>query len=264
MRIPSIPLRITLVSLAVTALAISAPALAQATSNSDRLFNSFIEDAVIVDNQWWEGRLEYQDPEFADITVLNGLAAFRPWKRIEVGARVGFGDSDVENSTLDGSGATDLDGWVKYFFGASEEGTEFAVGSVVTLPTGDDSAFLGADAFALSAFGTLRRQFNRVILSAHAGVQFNEDGQIGLVELEGETAPLGGVAVIWPTSDRLSLVGEATLRGERFEGQDSDVRILAGVNWRRFKRGILRGAVAFGLDDGAPDLQVIAGYAANF
>ena len=45
---------------------------------------------------------------------------------------------------------------------------------------------------------------------------------------------------------------------------DSDTRLLGGINWRLANRGMFRGAVALGLDDGAPDFQLLLGYAHEF
>ena len=143
--------------------------------------------------------------------------------------------------------------------------TEFAVGGVFTVPTGDDTAGLGTDAFAASLFGTVRHRLPNAILSAHAGFRLNEDGQIlGGSELDGENSGLLGFGLIFPASDKLAFVAELDYEGKRFSGGDSDIRILGGANWRPFNTGQLRAALAFGLSDGAPDVQLLAGYAANF
>jgi hypothetical protein len=82
--------------------------------------------------------------------------------------------------------------------------------------------------------------------------------------LQGKTTPILGAGVIFPSSDRISWVGELKYAGKRFEGLDDDIRILGGVNWRVQSRGMFRGAITFGLSDGSPDYQVLAGYAFNF
>ena len=61
------------------------PALAQTgstgkpTSGSDRLFLAFIEDATLVDGQWWEVQVETADFDAFDANVIRGVAAFQPW-----------------------------------------------------------------------------------------------------------------------------------------------------------------------------------------
>lgn len=236
-----------------------------APADSDRLFLAFAEDATLVRSQWWEGQVVLLDSDFVDAALFGAQAAFQPWKNIEVGGRVGFGSTDTPAGFADGSGATDLDVWGKYDFGPHQD-NRFAVGGVVTVPTGDDAAGLGFDAFAVSGFGAVRHQGNGYVLTGHAGIQVNGDGRLfgSTVDLDGQLAPFVGGGVIYATSNELSLVGEFVWRGERFDGADDDARIFGGVNWRVSRRGIVRGGIGFGLTDGAPDTQVIAGYAADF
>jgi hypothetical protein len=258
----------------LTSLLIPVVALAQTeqssegTSSSERLFHSFVEDATIVDNQWWEAQVEYADGDTHDLLILRGVATFNPWKNIEIGARVGFGSSDASGDNPDGSGATDLDAWGKYHFGKAGEAAEFAVGAMVTIPTGDEAAGLGDDSFAVGAFGAMRYEWDRFVFSAHAGVRLNADGKEftaeGSSELKGDVSPMAGVGVFFPFSDVVTFVGELNYEGKRFEERDTDIRALGGLNWRVSNRGIVRGAVSLGLTDGAEDAQIIVGYAVNF
>ena len=66
--------------------------------------------------------------------------------------------------------------------------------------------------------------------------------------------------------DELSVSGiaELTFDGGRLENSDDILRLLGGINWRIGARSNLRGALTFGLDDGAYDAQLLAGYAAQF
>jgi hypothetical protein len=242
----------------------NAPAVARPTSSTDRLFLGFAEDATLVERQWWEGQAGAADGDFVDANYLRGVVAFQPWVDVEVGGRVGFGETDAPNG-VDGSGATDLDVWGKYHLGGSEE-TEFAVGGSVTVPTGDETAGLGSDAFGASAFGSMRYRLQRLILSAHAGLRMNGDGRRldETVDRDGETAPMAGAGLIWPFSDRFAGVGELNYEDGRLEGDDSISRALGGLNWNPGGNSTVRAAVAFGLSDGAPDAELTLGYAAQF
>lgn len=235
------------------------------TSSTDRLFLNFIEDATVVNNQWWEGQVELVDGEVVDATLLRGIVAFRPWMDIEVGGRVGFGETDAPGTIPDGTGATDLDAWAKYYFNNGDGNTEFAVGAIVTIPTGDDSEGLGNDAFAAGVFGAMRYRLGIGIATGKVGVRKNGDGrQFGSPEVDGEVSPSLGVGLIAPWTDRVSFVAEVNWEAKRFEGGDADTRVLGGINWRAAGRGIVRAAVAVGLTDGAPDTQLNAGYAYTF
>ena len=101
----------------------------------------------------------------------------------------------------------------------------------------------------------------RSVLQGIAGLNDVADR---FVNVDGKTSLFGGVGAIIPFADNITVVGELTFEGERFDNADDDVRILGGVNWHSFNRGMLRGAVTVGLSDGAPDAQLTVGYAAHF
>jgi hypothetical protein len=242
----------------------SAPA-ARTAVRMDRLFLNFVEDATIVNRQWWEGQAEYSDSDLIDTILLRGVAAFQPMANLELGGRVGFGTTDTPSGFPEGTGATDLDLWGKYYFGTPGSSTEFAAGAIVTVPTGDDTAGLGFDSFGVGAFGSLRYNAKRMILTGKIGLRMNGDGSIlGSGDIDGDTSASVGAGVIWPWNQKVGLVGEINYEDGRFEGADSDSRALAGIQCGLGQDGLLRGAVSFGLSDGAPDFQVLAGYATMF
>jgi len=234
------------------------------TSSADRLYLNFIEDGTIVEHQWWEGDLVFSDGEVVDARLLNGIVAFQPWRNLELGARVGFGKTDGRGAVPDGTGATDLDVWLKYRFPPGTR-TEFTVGTVLTVPTGDESAGLGADAFGISLFGAMRYRFRRFVFSGNLGAQFNDDGRVlgSGIDLSGQTAPFVGAGAMFFISDQVTILGEATWHKARFEEVDNQSEVLGGINWHLSPRGILRGAISFGLTDASPDVTYLAGYAFN-
>jgi hypothetical protein len=246
----------------------SAATPAGPATSDDRLFQAFAEDAVIVPNQWWEGSLEFSSYgsawNNADITALMLNAAFRPLDRLEVGGRVGFASSSVDGDYDDGSGATDLDVWGKWHFGTKSERTSFVLGALATVPTGDNSAGLGFDAFNLEGFGALRYRMSEAIFGTHFGFRMNGDGEILGSDLDGQVSALFGVAVIFPLSNKVGLIGEMNVESERWDGADSESSVLFGVNWRPMNRGIVRAGVTVGLSDAAPDAQLTVGYAYTF
>lgn len=264
--------------LAVTCLCVAMPASAQmggnttrTTSGQDRLFLSFAEEAATVPHQWWEAQVEFVDGDPIDATLVRGVVALQPIQNLEVGGRVGFGSTSAPGNLPDGSGATDLDLWAKWHLGAVNAQTEFALGALATVPTGDDSAGLGNDSFDIQGFGSVRFRTDQLILSGTAGVRANGDGQrfggnaapFGF-ETDGKTSVLLAAGGLYPISDQLTVTGEVRLESERVDNADSDVRLSVGANWRPFNRGMLRGAVVVGVSDGAPDAQALVGYAYTF
>ncbi len=259
-----------LLALAAALAAPVLPAAAQGTAPppagpSERLFLSFAEEASIAERQWWEGQFEFSDGDVIEATLVRGIVAIQPWTNVELGGRVGFGDTETAGGLPDGSGGTDFDLWGKYRLSRDQKGADFAVGGMVTVPTGDDTAGLGFDSFGVSVFGSANYPLDKVALGGHIGIRFNEDGQfLGLAQIDGQTSAMIGGSAVTPIAKGLNLVGEFDYESERFDGADDDLRLLGGVNWSVFRRGLVRAAVAVGLTDGAPDSQFIVGYAAQF
>jgi hypothetical protein len=259
------------VACAMPSWAQEAPESPRPTSSSDRLFLAFAEDATVIDRQWWEGQLEIRDGEIIEGNYLRGIVAVQPWRDVELGGRFGFGSTDTASGLPDGSGGTDLDLWGKYYLGSDSNKTEFAVGGLLTIPTGDDAAGLGDDAFCLGGFGALRYRLPKWIFTAHGGLRVNGDGRtLELPEQDGKASLFLGAGGIVPFSDQVTFVGEVRYEGARFDGEfeipgyDDDFRALGGLNWSGIGRGQIRGAVAVGFSDGAPDAQLLAGYAVIF
>ena len=169
---------------AATLLSLTPSAFAQRpTSGFDRLFLSFIEDATLPESQWWEGQIEFQDGDGFDATIARGIFAIEWRDRVEFGTRIGFGDTDVDNANVDdGSGATDWEIWGKYYLGSQGGVNEFAVGAIFTIPTGDDSAGLGTDAFAANIFGAYRRRLENLIITGNIGLRLQDAGRHLLVD----------------------------------------------------------------------------------
>jgi hypothetical protein len=69
-------------------------------------------------------------------------------------------------------------------------------------------------------------------------------------------------------------VAEAQAQTARFDntnpspnnliGAEAATQLLGGINWRAFGRGMLRGAIAFGLTEGAPDFSALMSYSYSF
>jgi len=220
----------------------------------DRLFLAWAEDAVIVDGWDAVGAIVHEefDAGAADALEAMGAVSFASIPRVEFGGRTAFVDDDSE------SGLGDLDAWLKLDLGRhATRRTRFAVGGLVTLPTGDSDAGLGADAFGSKLFGAVRIAAAPVVVSAHVGVRFTGDGEAAGIPLDGTTSIDAGLAAIWPRGERLALIGETYYEGERFEGLDADARLLFGANWKPIDFGHARLAVGAGLIDGSPDWLLI-------
>ena len=240
---------------------------ATASGSEDRLFLSFFQDAALVKSQWWEGQVEYADGSKGvptDAFIVRGVVAFRPVKTFEVGGRFGMGSTNAAQSRPDGTGATDLDIYGKWVFPNVSSNLDFSAGMILTLPTGDDTVGLGFNSFSSQLFGGVRFKMESVELGGHLGVRFNGDGDFQGFSIDGKNSFEFAASALFPMANQVSLVAEAQVETERFDGQDSSTQVLGGVNWRAFGRGMLRGAVAVGLTDGAPDYRALVGFAYTF
>jgi hypothetical protein len=261
---PALLLVICILAVAVPATAVHAQSSPQPSKVvPERLFLSFTQEAAIADRQWWEGQLVFSDGDPIDSIVLRGVGAVQVWENVELGGTFGFGDTDTPRPLPDGNGATDFDFWGKYLLSNDDQGGTFAVGGMLTIPTGDDRAGLGLDSFGLEVFGSARFPIGKLKVGGHIGVRFNDDGQILLAELDGQTSALLGGHVILPLGRSFNFVGELYYESERLEGLDDDIRLSGAVNWQVARRSTVRLALAVGTE-GAPDAQFLVGYATMF
>lgn len=243
----------------------AAPVAAQSGDREPggRLFLGFDREATLAERQWWEGQLEFAEGDGIDVQQIRLVAAVQAFRGIEFGGRVGFGSSDTRPGLPDGSGATDVDLWAKFDLGV-RGGTRLAAGVLAVVPTGDDAAGLGNDAFGFGGFLSLRRAAGSTTWHADIGFRSQEDGQIFGVEQDGRTGGFLGVGVIVPWIRDLDVVVEGRFESERFRDRDEDARALAGIDWRAGNRGRFRAAAGVGFSDGAPDAQLIVGWASTF
>jgi len=257
----------------------AAPATSAASAEfTDRLFLAFAQDAALVKSQWWEGQLQYSDASKGtpvDSFVLRGVVAFRPIKTLEVGGSFGVGDTSSSTNPNDGFGALDLQAYGKWVFPNVSENTDLAAGLLLTIPTGDDAVGLGFNSFASQAFGSVRYKLNRsVVLGGHIGFCLNGDGQFQTFDLDGKFSYEMGFSAVFPLANEVSIVTEAQVQTARFDnnnpgpnnliGAETATSVLGGFDWRAFGRGMFRGAVSFGLTEGAPDFSALLSYAYTF
>jgi hypothetical protein len=106
------------------------------------------------------------------------------------------------------------------------------------------------------------------------GVCLNGDGAYQGVDLDGKASFEIEFSALFPLANEVSLVAEVQSQTARFDnpnpspnnliGAEAATEILGGINWRAFGRGMFRGAVAFGLTEGAPDFSALLSYAYSF
>ena len=234
---------------------------------ADRLFRSFVEDVVFVEGQ--RAQTQVSGADFDDATSyvseLLGAFNFTALPRFEVGGRVGYAGTEFDPSGTGASGFTDLELWGKLLVHTSpHSGLRSAAGWVLTLPTGEAETGRATGALGAKVFGALRYELGPVTLSANGGLRFTDDTEIDGVDRQGQVGGSLAAAALMPFGERLVGVAEAGYESKRYEDGQDEGAVLVGVNWRVLREGILRLALSFGLSDGSPDAELIAGYAFEF
>ncbi|TDI35238.1 MAG: hypothetical protein E2P03_01600 [Acidobacteria bacterium] len=266
----------TALMLPVVTPAQSQSAGATTASPDDRRFiQIFVQDAAIVENLWIEGQMRIQSLSNGDdVFRIGPVFAFSPLDRLEIGGRIDYIDRAVR---FDGSesGLGDTTAWAKWQF--FHNPVQFTVGVELYLPTGDEDQLLGTGEFDIGVFGAVRKNLDEAYITGYFGFRNNGDATLGAdvfnndVRLEGDTSIFLGGGVMLPINDRFALSGELRVETERYEqsvefieGAESLIDLTAGGYWYLSRKATVRAAIAIGLDDGAPDWQLIGGFAWHY
>jgi hypothetical protein len=259
-------------------LAAGMPVFAQSASSTSapaqpslRFFQQFITDAEIVDKQWWSAEMRWQGgavPPFenADGFLLTPMIAISPVKNLEVGGKISYIKYDLNhdfNGTSGASGLGDLTLYGKYRF-LRKGAFDVTAGASFDLPTGSETDGLGTGKFVATFFGAMRMKVGGGSFLGEAGFRFNPDATVINTNISGKTSTFLGGGYIWEPARSLAVSGELTVESERYDGASSDFRLTGGVQWLGLSHSVLRAALSAGLSDGAPDYEIILGYAYTF
>ena len=245
---------------AVVPALLPAPAGA-ATPDERRFLQIFFEDAAVVENAWFEAQFRFQNLSGdAEALRLGPVFAFSPTDRLELGGRFDF--MDIDFGATSESGVSDTIVYGKWQFYRNP--VQFAIGAELSLPTGDEDNGLGTGEVDPAIFASVRKDLQDVTLTGMFGFRFNNDAEIGGGSVDGKTSIFLGGGAMFPVAERFSLSGELTVETERYENADSAVELTAGAYWFASDGFTLRGGLGIGLDDGAPDWQLIVGAAWHF
>jgi hypothetical protein len=219
----------------------------QASTDQIALFQTFFEDAPIATDFYWEGFFQYLAYD-GDISVIDlvALGALPVGPLTQLGGGLGF-----RNISPGNSGLTDL--VVSGRHNILQTPAAVSVGALLTLPIGSEDN--GQSNFNFSGFGALRYPLESgQVLTGAFGLEFVEQGN----DREAGFLLAGGVIV--PAATGLHFIGEINIRSR------SDYALISG-GLDYVLQGIggkIRGAIGLGLDDGAPDFALRAGYFLGF
>jgi len=261
-------------SVAIVVLALFLPrgaALAREVDGDDRLLTQFVEDGEVVNRGWLEGRSSYQGWDDGDRATLGSLMAFTVAGDFEVGlAFAGMWVDPDRGDSDEGFSDTQVFGKVRLI----EKPVILSVGTVISIPTGDEDDGMGSGEVDMEFFAAIRKAYRAMALVANGGFRVNQDADVRLStggfprgrsggETEGEVSGVFGVGLIFLAGERWSYQAELSFESKRYEGHHSDLRFTPGVFFRT-ARTSLRAGVSIGLTDGAPDYSLLGSAAFRF
>jgi opacity protein-like surface antigen len=263
--------KIILLCLLAGVLAAPLSAAADVTQN-DRLLQRPEWDGAVISNNWIEGSLRFQSwdidgfefdawllgPTF--MTSLPNLPA------LELGARMALIHFDPDFGSSE-TGVTDIDIWGKYQFYKTHS-LMLSGGLLLTLPTGSDdiihpsaSGEVNVEVFAAGRYQADRR----TALIGHFFLRKNSDADIdGGGELDGELQAGFGVGAIYEMTRQLNLIGQFNFATEAYEDMDNFIQLTGGAEFKVNSNFSLRGGLGLGLDDGAPEFELMIAAAFTF
>lgn len=230
------------------------------------LFQSFFQDAPVTKVKFGQGAFSYSDYDAASVITLGAMGGVPIGEKMDLQGELHFASWSPEEGDGE-SGLTDLGLYGRYKI-SQEKNKLLTAGAMVTLPIGKEE--IGYGNLNFGAFGAYRTALSSgMVLTATLGLNFYEvttysyeiDWFTGAVktkkETDRETAFRLGGGIIYPLQKGMNFVGELTL-----ETEVERMMLSGGIDYAT-KSGRLRGALGIGLDDGSPDLQLMAGYLLN-
>jgi hypothetical protein len=232
---------------------------AQNKTDDVRLFQTYFQDAPVTGVAIGEGFFQYGTSDYGSAIDIGVQSLIPVGPQFQVGAGVSFESQNPKDQTdffgnkieLDGeSGITDIT--VAGYYQAMPGVTPISVGALLTLPIGSED--IGEGTFDFTFFGSLRHNTpSGLAITGTLGLEFFEVGD------DRETSVLIAGGAIYPLQSGVSLVGELNIKTE------GDYMLLsAGADYPLASGGRLRGGIGLGLDDGAPDFLLQAGYTLSF
>jgi hypothetical protein len=232
------------------------------TKENIRLFQSFFQDAYVTPNPYLDAEFDYQYYDtFGMDTDLYQLA-FRVGLPIdpktELHARLGMVHISPDNGSE--TSLSDLYIGARHMFIDRE--TKLSGGAFVTIPTGKQETW--EDNLDFGVYTALRHPLEHgFVLTATTGLIYTEkysgfgfrddfDGRMFGRSSDHKTILRLGGGMIYEHNEKVNLIGEAVYKSRY------DYKLISGgIDYAFDRKTSIRGALGLGLDDGAPELQVL-------
>lgn len=262
--------KLILLCVIVQFLCISIPAGAIISSNT-RLLQKPEWDGAIISGHWLNSEFRYQtaelfgneDTNFLTIgpTFITSLPSV---DKLELGARLWVMHADYDHFDSE-FGLSDMDVWAKYQF-YNQNNLHISGGLLFTLPSGSDGIVhpKASGELNMEVFGAARYNVSDMIaVIGHVGIRNNGDMDVDLDpgnwhgELDGDSQIELGGGVIYQLQPNLSILGELNVASEAYDDAENDIELTGGVEYILRSNLAIKGGIGLGLDDGAPDFELI-------
>jgi len=257
------------------------PASAEISSNA-RMLQKPEWDGAVVSGKWLSGEFRYQkyeigDDEDADVIAFGPtFAASLPnLPELELGTRLWLMNEDYDHFKSE-TGLSDIDLWGKYQF-FNNNGLMLSGGLMFSLPVGCEGVVhpRATGEFNLELFGAARYNIDEVFsVVGHLGIRKNSDMESELEgkgsnadvegEIDGETQFEIGGGIIYQLQYNLNILGELNIATEAYDDAENDIELTGGVEYMLQPNLSLKGGLGLGMDDGAPDFELIIGGTVTF
>lgn len=228
------------------------PVLAQDNLDNVHLFQSYFFDAPITKAGYGQGALIFADYDKWNLFSLGVMGGYPINEKIEVGAQLHYLNSSPDQGDSQ-SGISDLDVYGRYNV-FNQDKTNISAGGKITLPIGSED--VGQGNLNFGGFGSIRHILNNnMVLVGTLGLIFYEKTDQSEKKTSYDSYLNIGGGLVYAVNSQFNIVGELTIQSE------GDYMLLSGGVDYVLGSGRLRGGLGIGLDDGAPDILLMGGYA---
>ena len=245
--------------LAVLFVLLGASLASAGSADEVRLFQSYFYDSPISQTNHVQPALEYSSFDGGSSFQLGADAGLAVNQKVEVQGHFRY----MNFSPDEGDGESGLsDIWLFGRYNVHQnENHNISAGCAVSLPVGKEE--IGQGHLNFGGFAALRYNLdNGIVITASAGLIFYEvtkykmdtDSMELEEEEEYESSLRAAGGFVYPVNDATSMVGELAMEDE------SEFMMVSGGVDHNIGSGRIRIALGAGLDDGAPDIMVMAGF----
>ncbi|MBN1781601.1 transporter [bacterium] len=219
---------------------------AQTATDKVRLFQSYLLDTPISKTNHVQPGLNYGSYDGFSITEVGAHGGYGLNEDIELLGKINFVNFSVDGGDGE-SGLSDLTVVARYKLSENKENA-FSAGGLITLPFGKEE--IGYGNMNFGGYAAVRHSLKKgMVVTGNFAMMFVEQGD------DRDTSMEISSGLIYPKDKKMNIVGEFVIKS------DYDYMMIScGVDYLMKSGARLRGALGLGLDDGAPDMAITAGY----